>query len=241
MRPKALVTGAARRVGRAVVLELSRSGFDVAIHYRSSESEARKVAQECAALGADAFTIQADLGTVSDVRKMADAVVNRWGALDVLVNNASLFEPVPFQEITEAQWDEMFAVNLRAPFVLSQSCMGLLKASSGLVVHLCDIGGDRPMPGYAHYSVSKSALIGLVKAMAVELGPEVRTVGISPGHVVWPEDWSDEYRQEMLGRIPLNRVGKAEDVGKLVRFLFQEGCYINGDVIAVDGGLAAQY
>ena len=199
------------------------------------------MAEECRALGAEAFTVQGDLASTEAVQNMATAVETHWGALNVLVNNASLFEPVAFGDITVAQWDEMLAVNLRAPFLLSQGCLSMLKASSGLVVHMCDIGGDRPMPGYAHYSVSKSALIGLVKAMTVELGPEVRTVGISPGHVVWPEDWSEAFRREMLNRIPLNRVGTADGVGKLVRFLFREGCYINGDVIAVDGGLAAQY
>ena len=241
MTPTALVTGAARRVGRAIAIELASKGFDVGVHYRSSQQEAESTADACRKVGGRAWTVQGDLGNIDDVVQMATMMKKRSSRLDILVNNASLFHPQPFENITNEEWDRMLTVNLKAPFVLSRECMPALRAAKGLVVHMCDIGGERPMPGYAHYSVSKSALIGLVKAMAVELGADVRTVGISPGHVVWPEDWDEAFRAAMLERIPQNRVGSVDDVAKLVGFLYANGGYINGDVIALDGGLGSHY
>ena len=241
MKRTALVTGAGKRVGRAVALELAQAGFQVALHYRNSKTAVEDVAALCEKAGGSAWCVQGDLASLDDVQRIGAELRGRWDRLDILVNNASLFEPVPFSEITSEQWDEMMAVNVRAPFLLSRDALPLLQNASGLVVHMCDIGGDRPMPGYAHYSVSKSALIGLVKSMAVELGPHVRCVGISPGHVVWPEDWDASIRDKMLERIALKRVGRAEDVGKLIHFLWKDGTYIHGDVIAIDGGLAAHY
>ena len=241
MKRTAFVSGAGRRVGRAVALELAKTGFEVALHYRNSKAAVEEVSRQCEQAGGTAWCIQGDLASLDDVQRIGEALNNRWEHLDILVNNASLFEPVPFGEITAHQWDEMMAVNVRAPFLLSRDALPLLRAANGLVVHMCDIGGDRPMPGYAHYSVSKSAIIGLVKSMAVELGPDVRCVGISPGHVVWPEDWDEAFREKMLERIALKRVGRAKDVGTLIHFLWKDGTYIHGDVIAVDGGLGAHY
>lgn len=242
MARTALVTGAGKRVGRAIALELAHSGFDLALHYRSSREAVEEVAAACHALGVKAWLVQADLALVSDCTRLCAQVSARWERLDLLVNNASLFEPVPFEQIDLQAWETMQAVNLRAPFLLCQGLLPALRASEGgLVVHLCDIGAERPVSGYAHYSVSKAGLAMLVKAMAVELAPQVRTVGISPGHVVWPPAYSEAVREQLARRIPMKRVGTAEDIARLVRFLALEAPYVNGAIVPVDGGLGVRY
>lgn len=239
---RALVTGGGVRVGRAIALELARAGYDVAVHCHRSRGPAEEVAAACRALGREAFVAAADLATEAGCASLVEAVSARWDDLDLLVNNASLFEPAPFESITDADWARMLAVNLRAPFLLSRGLLPALRAGAGgVVVHLCDIGADRPVSGYTHYSVSKAGLVMLVKSMAVELAPAVRTVGISPGQVAWPDDYDDDRRERIRRRIPLQRVGAPEDVARLVRFLALEGTYVNGEVIAVDGGLSKRY
>jgi pteridine reductase len=168
------------------------------------------------------------------------------------VNNASVFPAVPFADIDAAAWDHVLAVNLRAPFLLSQGLLPLLRAADGaslgapegqhgVVVHLCDIGGERPVRGHTHYSVSKAGLAMLVKAMAVELAPAVRTVGIAPGQVAWPESYSPDRRAALTKRIPMGRPGSAADVAAVVTFLALEAHYINGVIVPVDGGLGVRY
>lgn len=252
MRPTALVTGAGVRVGRAIALELGASGFAVAVHYRSSAGPAEEVVEAIREQGGEAFAVQADLTHLDGVNSLARAISDRWDGLNVLVHNASLFYPVLVEQIDEAEWDRMLGVNLKSPFFLTQALLPQLRAADGslvgapegqhgLVVHLCDIGADRPISRHAHYSVSKAGLVMLVKALAVELGPAVRSVGISPGQVAWPEDYADVLRQRILKRIPLHRVGNPEDVATFVRFLALEGHYIHGAVIPVDGGLGCRY
>lgn len=250
MRPRALVTGAGIRVGRAIALELARTGFDVAIHYRGSADPAEATKTACQALGSDAWTVAGDLATVDGCRAVIDAVNTRWDTLHALVNNASAFNPLPFEQISVDAWDAMLGINLRAPFLLAQGLLERLRAANGfqappgqggVVVHLCDIGADRPVEGYAHYSVSKAGLVMLVKAMAVELAPRIRTVGVSPGQVIWPDDYDDALRARLAKRIPLKRVGTPEDVATLVRFLIAEAHYLNGAIIPVDGGLSSRY
>jgi len=251
-RPRALVTGAGIRVGRAIACELAAHGFDLALHYRSSRGPVEEVAAACRAHGAEVSVHQADLASVEGCRALVSAVRGHWEALEVLVNNASAFTPVPFAEIRDAQWEAMLGVNLRAPFLLSQGLLDALRAGvservgapegqHGLVVHLCDIGAERPVSGYAHYSVSKAGLVMLVKAMAVELAPAVRTVGISPGQVAWPEDYDDAKRARLRRRIPLQRVGEPSDIARLVRFVATEAHYLNGAIVPVDGGLSKRY
>lgn len=251
-RPKALVTGAGKRVGRAIALELARSGFDLCIHYRSSRDEAEVTATGCRDLGARAFLVQADLATAEGCADLVAGVKAEWSALSVLVNNASRFDPVPFEQIDDATWHQMLGINLDAPFRLSRDLLPLLRAADpeaigapegqgAVVVHLCDIGADRPVRGYTHYSVSKAGLVMLVRSMAIELAPAVRTVGVAPGQVAWPEDYDTEKRERLTRRIPLGRVGDPEDIATLVRFLVREGHYLNGLVVPVDGGLAVRY
>ncbi|NCG19901.1 MAG: SDR family NAD(P)-dependent oxidoreductase [Rhodobacterales bacterium] len=248
----ALVTGGAKRVGRAICLELARSGFDVAVHYRSSGEGAEATAQACRDLGARAWTVRADLAEPSQVLAMVEAVKSRWDRLELLVNNASLFYATPFDQIDDADWARMMQVNLTAPFVLCRELLPLLRngdpqalsapeGQHGVVVHLCDIGAERPVRGHTHYSVSKAGLVMLMRSMAVELAPAIRTVGVSPGQVVWPPDYTEEKRKRLALRIPMGRVGTAQDIATLVRYVALEGHYLNGIILPVDGGLACRY
>lgn len=251
-RPRAVVTGAAVRIGRAIALELAARGFDLCVHHNRSHGEALAVAEQCRDYGIDAWTFAADLGRVEGCEALVRAIRSRWDTVHVLVNNASIFEPLPFAEITPDAWERMIGINLRAPFLLSRGLLDRLSSASateiggpvgqgGVVVQMCDIGADRPVSGYAHYSVSKAGLVMLVKAMAVELAPRVRTVGVSPGQVMWPEWYPDDVRARLTKRIPMQRAGEPEDVARLVRFLAVEGHYLNGVVVPVDGGLACRY
>lgn len=246
------MTGAGRRVGRAIAVELAARGFEVAVHFRSDAAEADATVAACEAAGGRAWALRADLATVEGCRAVITAVTARWDTLDVLVNNASTFQPEPFAEITLEAWEQMMGVHARAPFLLSQGLLPLLRATAspavgaqpgegGVVVHLVDIGAVRPVSGYAAYSVSKAALHMLVKAMAVELAPAVRTVGVSPGQVIWPDDYPADVREKLTRRIPMRRVGEPEDVARLVRFLALEAPYLNGVVVDVDGGLSVRY
>lgn len=247
----ALVTGAGQRVGRAIAVDLARRGFDVAVHYRHSRTGADQTVAACHEAGGEAFALGGDLSKVEDCRAVVDAVRGRWDTLDLLVHNASTFEPRPFEEIGLEHWEQMMALHVRAPMLLTQGLLPLLRAGGctqgrapgegGVVVHVADIGADRPLAGYTAYSVSKAALVMLMKCMAVELAPAVRSVGISPGQVMWPPEYDEAKRVRVAGRIPMGRVGSPEDIAKLVSFVAIEAPYLNGVILPVDGGLSARY
>ena len=259
-----LITGTGARVGRALALEFARKGFSIALHYNQNREGALEtlehVQQIYKCLGdhlfnskdsssstvrPSAFCLQADLSTSQGCSELIQTLKEHWTTLDVLINNASLFNPVAFEEIQLEQWNEMLQVNLTSPFLLAQGCLPLLKQSSlshgGVVIHLCDIGAERPLSGYTHYSVSKAGLVMLVKSMAIELAPEIRTLGISPGQVAWPKGATQSFKDHLTQRIPLKRSGNPEDIATLARFLVEEGHYLNGEIIAVDGGLKCRY
>lgn len=249
MRPRALVTGAAARVGAAIAVELARRGFDLVLHTRTTDLGPTTAA--CEAVGAAVRAVSADLATVGGCDEVVRAAA-AGGPLHALVNNASVFYPVPFAEIDAAEWDRVQAVNIRAPFLLSRGLLPQLRAADGaaigapagqhgVVVHLVDIGAERPVVGHAHYSVSKAGIAMLVKAMAVELAPAVRTVGVSPGQVAWPEGYDQALRERLTRRIPLGRAGGPDDVARLVSFLITEAHYLNGVIVPVDGGLGVRY
>lgn len=242
MKKTAFVTGAGRRVGQAIAVELAKHGFEVVIHYRSSREGAEETLRLCEAAGGSGWLVQGDLSSLDETMRMGREVAERCPSLDLLVHNASTFTPRTFEEITPADWDLMQNVHVRSPFFLTQLLLPCLRAADdGLVVCMGDIGADRPVPGYAHYSVSKASLMMLMKCIAVELAPTVRAVAVSPGQVIWPEEYPEALREELRQRIPLKRVGTPEDVARLVRFLSLEGAYLNGINVDVDGGLAVQY
>lgn len=249
MRRRALITGAGKRVGRAIALHLAARDVDVCVHYRSSAKEAEEVAAACRERGVEAFTLQADLAHADQTRALAAALAERWDTLTVLVNNASLFVPRPFDETSLDELRTMHGVHVEAPFLLSRDLLPQLRAASvadpelesSLVVHMVDIAIERPFYGYTAYAVSKAGLAMLIKSMAVELAPAVRTIGLAPGHVVWPPDYDDTTKARMLRRIPMKRVGEVEDVARAVAFALFDGPYVNGDVLKLDGGLSQRY
>lgn len=231
----ALVTGGAHRVGRALVLGLAREGMDVVIHYHGSEEAARQTAGEVEALGRRVATLQADLGDAAAATKLAERAVASMGRLDLLVNNAALFESTPFLDITADAWDRVMAVNARAPFLLLQATAPHLAASNGVAVNIADLSGLRPWSAFPHHSVSKAALIHLTKVAARALAPDVRVNCIAPGTVLPPEDYTEEQRRDSAARTVLQRTGTPEDVVRALLFLVRSE-FATGEVVVVDGG-----
>jgi pteridine reductase len=210
------------------------------LHYRSSVAQARELQAELNAARADSVAlVQADLLNLALVPSLVSETVNRFGRLDVLVNNASSFFPTPLGEISEQSWDDLVGTNLKTPLFLSQAAAPHLKRTHGCIVNIVDIHADRPTRSYAVYSAAKGGLMALTRALACDLAPEVRVNGVSPGVIVWPEDerWSDELaRQRIIHSTLLKRVGEPDDIARTARFLIYDAPYITGQVIAVDGG-----
>jgi len=231
-----LVTGAGRRVGSAIARRLAHAGCRLAIHYRRSEEEARRTADECQAAGKPAALFQADLSEASAAAGLVQAVVARFGRLDVLVNNASVFEPMTLADFSVARWERTLRVNLTAPLVLVHAAREALRQARGRVVNLCDAGTSRPWPDYLAYMVSKGALETLTRVLARALAPEVNVVGVAPGVAAWPEDYDQARRDRLLAKIPLRRAGSPEDIAAAVEFLLRDGDYITGVILPVDGG-----
>ncbi|MCP3099708.1 SDR family oxidoreductase [Myxococcus sp. K15C18031901] len=237
----AFITGAGIRVGSAVARALAHAGYDLALHANRSIVPLEALAEELRALGRRVTLHAADLGQPDAVELLAARVREAWPALDVVVHNAALYERVDFAAITRAQYHTMLAVNLDAPFFLTQALLPALHAGKDpLVVHITDIGGERPVSHYAHYSVSKAGLLMLTRALAVELAPRVRVNAVSPGVAAFPESFDEAAREEVLRRVPMGRSGTVEDIARTVVFLAREAPYITGQVIAVDGGRSVQ-
>ncbi|MCB1939028.1 MAG: pteridine reductase [Rhodocyclaceae bacterium] len=237
-----LVTGAARRVGAGIARALHAAGATVALHYRhSAEAAGRQAAALNALRPGSAATFQADLLDLPALPALIDAVVDRFGRLDGLVNNASSFFPTPLGTVDVAAWDDLIGSNLRAPFFLMQAAAPALRARRGAVVNIVDIHAERPLPGYPVYCAAKAGLLGLTRAMAIELAPEVRVNGVSPGAVMWPEDgqFPDDARAAIVAHTLLKSTGQPDDIAAAVRFLLLEAPYVTGQILAVDGGRSA--
>ncbi len=233
----ALITGAAVRVGRAIALELAQAGADVAVHCNRSVDEAEATAREIESLGRRACVVQGDLADPDAPERIVAETVDRLGALSVLVNNASIWEKTPIGELSRAPWDEHLTTNLTAPAMLSRAAWRHLReARPGFIINICDFSGERPWADYIAYCVSKGGLITLTRALARAMAPDVLVNGLSPGFVMLPEDADEKTRQAALKRIPLNRIGDASDIAKAARFLIEDGRYITGQILNVDGG-----
>ena len=233
----ALVTGAAKRVGRAIARELATRGMHVVVHYNTSRDEAAAAVRELEALGVQAVALRADLARADDVRALAEAAEARTGGIAVLVNSASNYFRTPFDDLTEEVWDASLDVNLKGPFLLSWHLGRAMRArGAGRIVNITDWSGERPYRSYLPYTVSKAGLICLTKALAKELAPEVAVNAVSPGPVLAPEDMSDAERQAITRATPLRRFGSPEDVARCVRFLVEEANFTTGAVFLVDGG-----
>ncbi len=238
----ALVTGAARRIGAAIARRLHADGYDLALHYRGAPTEMRALAAELeAARAGSTLTLQAELAEFDRLPELVAATVGRYGRLDALVNNASAFFPTRFGDTTPAQWDGLFAANVRAPFFLAQAAAPHLRAARGAIINLTDIYAERPLRDHAVYGMSKAALLHMTRALALELAPEVRVNAIAPGAILWPEHDSApgpdaSQQQAILARTPLGRLGSVEDIAETACWLLQDADYVTGQTIRVDGG-----
>jgi pteridine reductase len=233
----ALVTGGAKRVGRAIALQLAEEGFDLAFTYLSSEAEAQALVEAIGAIGRTAHAIRADLTQPAiAVEEIHRAVSVEFGRLDVLVNNASLYQPADLTTTTSTLIHQLNAIHVESPLLLCQRFEPMLRAARGHVVNMVDLLAERPWPQYLPYCASKAALWNLTLGLARSLAPEVTVNGIAPGVVEWPDDYPQSERDKYLKRVPLGRPGTPQDVARLVKFLVTDGAYITGQIIRLDGG-----
>jgi pteridine reductase len=234
----ALITGSARRLGAAMARRLHGAGAQVAIHYRSSSTEADALA---GALNAQrpgsAVAVRADLLDVARLPGLVDSVAQAFGRLDILINNASTFYPTPVGEITLAQFDDLIGTNLRAPLFLAQAAAGQLRLREGLIINMVDIHASRPLKRHPVYCSAKAGLVMLTRSLARELAPQVRVNGIAPGPVLWPEgDLDPELKKNIIDRTALKRMGSPEDVARAALYFAAEAPFVTGQILAVDGG-----
>lgn len=234
----ALVTGSAKRIGAEVVRKLHAEGLNVILHYNGSQSAAQAIADELNAIRKDSVaTIQYNLRDIEQLGSFAKQIINLWGRLDILVNNASTFYPTPMQEINLDQWNDLIGVNLQAPLFLSKTLAPALTEHKGCIVNIVDIHSERPLKGYTVYCIAKAGLGMLTKSLARELAPEVRVNGVSPGAIMWPEvEDYEPVHQEIIERTALKREGDPKDIANTVWFLANSANYITGQIISVDGG-----
>jgi len=233
--PVALVTGGAVRVGRAITLALVEAGHDVVVNYRSSEGPAREVVDLVGDMGRRAWAVQGDLGGTATAERLATAVREGPGRLDLLVNSAANFFSTSLLEVDAEEWDAVHDVNLRGPHLLVRACADLLRASGGAVVNIADHMGIRPWVRYGHHSVAKAALVHLTKVQALALAPEVRVNSIAPGLVLPPDEMDGDALEREVRGIPLGRPGTPEDVADAVLFLARAP-FVTGHLLVVDGG-----
>lgn len=242
MAPVVLVTGAARRVGAEIARQLQAAGARVALHFRSSRGDAEALAADLNGIRPGSAAIfQADLLDSASLPGLVSAVVERFGRLDGLVNNASSFFPTALGEIDDAAWLDLMGSNLKAPLFLSQAAAPHLKLGGGAIINIVDIHAERPLKGYPLYCAAKAGLLGLTRALALELAPEVRVNGVAPGAIEWPDDgqFPAAERQAIVAHTLLGRIGAPSDIARTVRFLLFDAPYITGQIIPVDGGRSA--
>jgi pteridine reductase len=232
----ALVTGAGVRVGRAIALGLGRAGADVALHFRGSRGGAEAAGRQVEAGGRRAVVVQGDLARPDDCRRVVRESITALGGLDFIVHSASNFHRASLAETDEDLWDSSMDVNARAGFLMAREAAPLLAARSGRVILVSDFLAESPARSYVAHSVSKAAVEGLVRALAVELAPNVSVNGVAPGTVLPPEGTSEEEIGRLAKRVPAKRIGSAEDVAETVVFLCAGPAFLTGQVIRVDGG-----
>ena len=238
-----LVTGGGRRVGAAICRQLHAHGANLIVHYRSSGRDAQALQRELNQLRPGSVVlVQADLLDITRLPALIEESVNHFGRLDALVNNASSFFPTRLGEITESMWADLIGSNLKAPLFLSQAAAPPLREHRGCIVNIIDIHSEWPLKGYVVYNAAKGGLAALTRSLALELGPDIRVNGVSPGPILWPEDgeWKEEAaRQHIIERTVLKRTGEPDDIAKTVLFLIDQASYVTGQIINVDGGYLA--
>ena len=230
----ALVTGAAKRLGRAAAVRLAEDGADVVVHYRSSQLEAQGAVKEIEKLGRRSVAIGADVSSVAETKRLIDEAGKYFGRLDILVNSAANFFPASMISTTEQVWDAALDTNLRAPFFCAQAAAAWLRRTQGVIINFADTGGLLGWPGYIPHSVSKAGVIMLTKVLAKALAPEVRVNAIAPGTITMSGD-PGEWEAEFIRRAPLHRTGTTDDVADAVMYLVNAK-FMTGHVLMLDGG-----
>ncbi len=230
----ALVTGAAKRIGRAVAVHLATEGADVVIHYNRSKAEANAAVAEIEKLGRKGVALQADLCSLADIKRLFQQTAEHFGRLDILVNSAANFLSAHLADTTEKMWDSALDTNLKAPFFCAQAAAPLLKQSHGVIINFADIGGILPWPGYIPHCASKAGVIMLTKCLAKALAPEVRVNAVAPGTITMSGDPSD-WEADFIRRAPMHRTGTTDDVADAVSFLIHAK-FMTGQVLILDGG-----
>lgn len=231
----ALVTGAGHRVGRAIAVALGARGMRVAVHYNAAADGAHETVREIEAVGGEGVIFPGDLTQPDAASTLVARVASRFGGLDVLVNSAAVMIRTPFGEITARQWDDIMALNLRAPFFLAQAATPHLRGARGAIVNIADLAAFETWPAYIPHGVSKAGIVHITRALARILAPEIRVAGIAPGTVLLPEKWSDEDAERLRATTPLARTGSPADVSSTVLFILDSD-YLTGETIIVDGG-----
>jgi NAD(P)-dependent dehydrogenase (short-subunit alcohol dehydrogenase family) len=233
----ALVTGGARRIGRAIALGLARAGADVALTYRASREDAARTAQEIEAIGVRALAVECDVREEDSVQRAVDACVAAFGRLDLLVNNAAVFVSAPLGEIAVSEWDAVFATNARGPFLVARAALPHLRAAHGRIVNIGSLGGLHAWPEHAHYCSSKAALHMLTQTMAKAFAPEISVNCVAPGSIDPEGTDRSERARRFAEKTPMKRNGRGEDVAEVVLFFATGPSFITGQILAVDGGL----
>lgn len=235
--PVVLITGGARRVGAVIARSLHRAGYRVVVHYRhSTDAACALVAELLKSRPNSALAVPADLADLDTLEPLIGQVIEHFGRLDALINNASAFFPTPIGAATPAQWHELFASNAQAPFFLSQVAVPALRERSGAIVNLVDIYAERALADHPIYVMAKAALVAMTRNLALDLAPAIRVNAIAPGAVLWPEDGDPGARADILKRTPLGRAGRPEDVASAALYLLRDAPYVTGQIIRVDGG-----
>lgn len=240
-----LVTGAAKRVGSSIARELHGTGANIVVHYRHAADAAKDLTHALNEIRPDsALCLHADLLSVDALSALVSATVDHFGRLDALINNASSFFSTPIGTIDESAWIDLIGSNLKAPLFLTQAAVPHLRATRGAVINITDIHAERPLAGYPLYCAAKAGLLGLTRALAIELAPEVRVNAVAPGPILWPEpeistDFDSPARAQIIAHTLLKHEGSPGDIARTVRFLIDDAPYITGQVINVDGGRTA--
>jgi pteridine reductase len=233
-RPVVLVTGAGQRVGRAIAVHLADRGYDVALHHHRSAEGARDAAADCTAAGARAECFGADLADPSNAGALIASVAGAFGHLDALVNSAAIMMTTPLDSVAPAEWDQIFAVNLRAPFFLSLAAHRAM-SGGGAIVNIADHLAEESSPGLVPHGISKAAVVAMTTHLAVQFAPRIRVNAVSPGAVLPPEGWPAAARDRFVRDTPLGRIGTPRDVAGAVEYLLSAP-YVTGHVLVVDGG-----
>jgi pteridine reductase len=233
----ALITGSSDRVGRIIALTLSAKGAKVAIHYYSNEDKALDTQREIEKLGSKSMILCGDISQRKDWMDMVNKIKDRWGRIDILVNNAAIFYPTPFFEITDDQWDHFMDTNLRGTFYGCQIIGELMyRKKLGKIINIADVSAQNVWPGYIPYCISKAGVIALTKGLSKVLAPYVTVNAVSPGTVLLAENYIRDEEDYLISRTPLKRIGTPEDIANTIAFLIEGSDFITGEIINVDGG-----